>query len=629
MPSVSPTLVYDGDCGICRTWVDYWQKLTGKAVAYRPYQQAAPDFPEIPLEEFKRAMTLVEPDGTAYAGAAATYRLLTYAPSRGGWWWAYRHVPGFKPVAEAAYTFLSQRRGLLTFLTRLLWGTPLEPERYNLVSWIFLRGLGLIYTAAFASLAVQILGLVGSDGLLPLEEYLSAAYAGWGTSAYWQLPTLFWLNASDTALLAGAWIGVALSVLVILGIGVRACLIALWVLYLSFVYAGQLFMSFQWDMLLLESGFLAIFLTGGSVIVVWLYRFLLFRFMFLAGLVKYISGDPTWHKLTALDYHFWTQPLPSPLAWYAAHLPHWMLAGGVAATLVLELVVVFLIFAPRRPRAVCAALILLFQLGIVAAGSFNFFNLTTMLLCLFLFDDQALRALLPETLVARIESRAPRPGTAATVLAALLALLTVPIGFNLMWEPLTGRNLLAVSRIAEAISPLLIVNPYGVFAVMTTTRPVIIVEGSDDGRTWREYALPFQTGPVARPLKWNIPHQPRLDWQMWFAAYEGLGQNLWVQRLMQRLLQGSEPVEHLFAVDPFPGHPPKYVRAELYDYRFSDPALRARTGQPWVRSLDGLYFPKVSLADFARGPLKSAPAWGVPPGSGVVPGPGQVRPGAR
>ncbi len=624
MSSPRPTLVFDGTCGICRTWVDYWQKLTGDAVAYRPYQEAAADFPAIPVDAFKRAMQLIEPDGRAYAGAAADFRLLRNVPGRGAWWWAYEHVPGFRPVSEAAYTFLSQRRGLLALLTRVLWGTPLAPERYDLVSWVFLRGLGLIYVAAFWSLAVQILGLVGADGIVPLTEYLAAAKAGLGASAYWHLPTLFWLDASDTALVAGAWLGVALGLLVVLGLFQRLALIALYALYLSYVYAGEIFMNFQWDMLLVEAGFLAIFLTGGSRIVVWLYRLLLFRFVFLAGVVKYTSGDPTWHELTALDYHFWTQPLPAPPAWYAGHLPHAVLAAMTAGTLMVELFLVFLIFLPRRPRAVGGAIILAFQLGIVLTGSYNFFNLLTMLFCLFLFDDQALGCILPAKLVARVEKSAPRPGPMATALATLVALIVVPVGVNLMWQPVMGTSLPFADAIAETVSPFLIVNPYGVFAVMTTSRPAIAFEGSDDGKTWREYVLPYLPGPVTRALSWNFPHQPRLDWQLWFAAFEGLGRNLWIERLVHGLLQGREPVLDLFAENPFPDHPPKYVRAELYDYRFSDPALKAKTGQPWVRKLEGTYFPEVSLDNFVGGPLKSA----APPGPepGAVPGPAQIGP---
>lgn len=617
MTSARPTLVYDGTCGICRTWVEYWRALTGEAVDYRPYQDAAKDFPDIPREDFERAMQLIEPDASSYAGAAATYRLLAHAHGRGFYWWLYRYLPGFAPVSEHAYGFLSQRRGLLAALTRALWGTPLEPERYALVSQTFLRGLGLIYVAAFYSLACQILGLVGSDGILPLAEYLKAAHQGWGASTYWRLPTLFWLTQSDTLLVAGAWTGVALGVLVAIGPFQRLALIALFVLYLSYVYAGQLFMSYQWDLLLLELGFLAIFLTGGSRIVVWLYRLLLFRFLFLAGLVKVLSGDATWQSFTALDYHFWTQPLPSPLAWYAAQLPHWFLAAVVVAVLVLELVLAFLVFVPRRPRMVLAACTVAFQLAIIATGSYNFFNLLTILLCLFLLDDQALERVVPASIAARLSARVQRPGAFATWAAALVAVIVVPAGLNYVWEPITGRNLPIGGAIAETIAPLLIVNPYGVFATTTTTRPEIIIEGSDDGRTWKPYVLPYMPGPVDRAPTWNIPYQPRLDWQMWFASYQGLQQSRWIERLLQRLLENSAPVLRLFDANPFRGHTPKLVRAQLYDYRFAQPGGRAW----WERRLDGAFFPAVGLEVFQR-PLQGPASPTLVPG--LVPGPGQI-----
>jgi hypothetical protein len=358
-------------------------------------------------------------------------------------------------------------------------------------------------------------------------------------------------------------------------------------------------MNFQWDQLLLESGFLAIFLTGGTRIVVWLYRLLVFRFLFLAGVVKLVSGDAAWRGLTALQYHFWTQPLPTPVAWYAAQLPDWLLSALTGFTLATELAVVFLIFLPRRPRAIAGVLALCFQLAITLTGNYNFFNLLTMLLCLFLFDDQQLRCVLPASLVARIKAKVPRPGMMAAALATAVALIAVPIGLDIILEPLTRRHLPIIGSLTETVAPFAIVNPYGVFAVMTTTRPEIIFEGSDDGQTWREYEFPYKEGPTDRPLKWNIPHQPRLDWQLWFAALGAETQSRWVEGLMLRLLQGSPKVLALLASNPFPDHPPKYVRTLVYDYRFSDAKLRGETGEVWVRQPIGIYFPPVSLEDFS------------------------------
>ena len=578
--------------------MDYWQGLTGDRIIYRPYQQAAADFPHIPRDAFAKAVQLIEPDGKVYSGAAATYRVLAQAPGRAAWWWLYQHVPGFASISEAAYLFFSRRRGLLARTTHLLWGRALAPERYALVRWVFLRLLGAIYVAAFASLAVQIQGLVGQAGILPLANYLEAAHRILGGDAYRIVPTLFWLNSSDAALVAGTVVGVLLGLLVSLNMWARAALAGLFVLYLSYVYAGQDFMTFQWDLLLLEVGFLAIFLTSGSRIVVWLYRWLVFRYFLLAGAAKVLSGDATWRDLTALKYHFWTQPLPTPLAWYAAQLPDWLLAAGTSATLIIETVCVFFVFAPRRLRAAGAWALLLFEALIVLTGNYNFFNLLTMLMCIFLFDDAALAHLVPARLASRALRSAPRPGRAATAMATALAIVVVPAGLNLLWETFMHAELPVAATISRAASRFLIVNPYGLFAVMTTRRPEIVFEGSNDGRNWTEYVFRYKPGPLDRPPPWNIPHQPRLDWQLWFAALGDVRANPWVQNLVLRLLEGSAPVLALLESNPFPGRAPMFVRANLYEYRFTDARTHASTGQWWTRELDGSYFPPVSLSDF-------------------------------
>jgi predicted DCC family thiol-disulfide oxidoreductase YuxK len=600
-----PTLVYDGDCVICRYWIDYWRGLTTGRVVFRPYQDAAADFRTISRETFQRAIQFIEPDGRVYSGAAATFRVLRLAVGRAGWWWCYAHVPAFAALSEWAYAYLARHRTFLDRLTRLLWGPQLQAERYALVSWVFLRLLGGIYLAAFVSLGVQILGLVGHEGILPAGDYLRAAHQAIGNSAYRYLPTLFWLNSSDAALVAGTVAGGLLGLLVMVNRCTRPALIGLFTLYLSYTCVGQDFLSFQWDSLLLEVGFLAIFLTGGSRIVIWLYRWLLFRYLFLAGIVKWLSGDTTWHGLTALEYHFWTQPLPTPLAWYAAQLPSWLLIAGTAATLFIELGSVFLIFLPRRLRAAAACCVLLLQSLIVLTGNYNFFNLLTMLLCLFLFDDAALNRRIPPSLRSRAQAGEPQPGRAATVTAALLALIVVPVGLDRVWQTVTRTDLPVVGVITRAIAPLNIVNAYGLFAVMTITRPEIVIEGSADGRVWREYVFRYKPGPLSRPALWNIPHQPRLDWQMWFAALGNLRDNPWIISLMYRLLVGSPPVLALLDSNPFVGAPPKYVRAQLYDYRFADRRTHDMTGDWWVRRLDGPYFPEVSLEDFTRAAARS------------------------
>jgi hypothetical protein len=259
---------------------------------------------------------------------------------------------------------------------------------------------------------------------------------------------------------------------------------------------------------------------------------------------------------------------------------------------------VFLIFLPRRPRAAAACCVLALQMLIVLTGNYNFFNLLTMLLCIFLVDDAALRRLIPGWLALTAQKRAPLASRTATIVASVLALAVVPMGVDRVWQTFTRKDLPVLGVLTRAAAPFFIVNPYGLFAVMTTTRREIIIEGSSDGQVWRQYVFRYKPGPLDRPAKWNIPHQPRLDWQMWFAALGSVRDSPWIISLMERLLEGSPPVLGLLDSNPFTGGAPKFVRARLYDYGFADLHTRALTGQWWIRGDNRLYFPKVSLADF-------------------------------
>jgi hypothetical protein len=408
---------------------------------------------------------------------------------------------------------------------------------------------------------------------------------------------VFWLDQSDFAIQAVCWAGAALSLLLIFNVLPRVSLFFLYALYLSLFYAGQIFTGFQWDTLLLESGFLALFLSIATKPGIWLLRWLLFRFMFLSGLVKLLSGDPTWANLTALFYHFQTQPLPTPLAWYAHHLPRGVLKASTAAALIIELGLPFLIFCPRRLRFVAAFGIWLLEGLIFLTGNYTFFNLLTMALCVVLFDDAALRKVVPQRLTRYVQGhvRDIKPGKIASLAAEAFALLIVFANIVQIHAALGGRPSARAMWINEEIAPLRIVNTYGLFAVMTTARPEIIVEGSDDGVHWREYAFKYKPGDVRRPPLWNVPHQPRLDWQMWFAALETPSQNPWFLRFLQRLLENSPEVTALLGSNPFPDKPPLYVRALLYDYRFSSREEKAATGAWWTRRPEGIYFPATAL----------------------------------
>jgi predicted DCC family thiol-disulfide oxidoreductase YuxK len=591
-----PLLIYDGECGFCGYWARYWAKLTGDGVEYRPYQEVAAQYPEIPVSDFKRAVQYIAPDGTRASAAEASFRTLGHARGKEFWLTLYRRLPGFAPVSELVYAFIAAHRTAAYRITLPLWGRDLEPPRYDLVSFLFLRLFGLIYLSAFVSFGVQAPGLIGSHGILPLAELVKAIDGRLGPERYVLMPMVFWWNASDSAIQAVCWAGAALSLLVVLGLLPRLSLLLLYLLYLSLLNAGQTFMSYQWDVFLLEGGFLALILSFARLPGVWLLRWLLFRFMFMSGVVKLASGDPNWWNLSALSYHFLTQPLPTPLAWYAADLPPLALKFATGATFVVELILPFLIFCPRRMRFVAAFGIVLLESLISITGNYNWFNFQTMLLCLPLFDDAALRRVLPARMIRRIafggEDRAPRRAVAAAV-----GVLTVVIVFSSlvqMDERFGGSPPNAALAIDRLIEPLHLVSGYGLFAVMTTKRDEIVIEGSNDGATWREYEFRYKPGDLARAPPWNIPHQPRLDWQMWFAALEDPRQLPWFWHFLERLLQNQPAVTALLKTNPFPNDPPTYIRARFYEYTYASPEEKAR-GVWWNRRLLGLYFPAVHL----------------------------------
>jgi lipase maturation factor 1 len=471
---------------------------------------------------------------------------------------------------------------------------PPAPPTYVVTRRLFLRLLGAVYFVAFASLATQISGLTGERGILPAGQFLGWAHSIYGAASYFQLPTIFWLDASDAALRLAAWGGALLAILLVLGISPLLMLALLWALYLSLMVAGQDFMSFQWDALLLETGLLATFwayATSARFLLV----FLLFKLMFLSGATKLLSGDPTWRHLTALDFHFETQPLPPWTAWYAHHLPAGIHQALVLFTFAVELGACWLLLLPNRHRPLrlgAIAAIALLQLGIAATGNYGFFNALTIVLCVPLLDDAALARLRlgraagePET-----ESRARRAvvRVAFPLLLALSGLslvrelaYTLPGERGIGWWPRWGNEVLAL------VAPFRSINGYGLFRVMTTERPELILEGSMDGIRWQPYEFRYKPGAVDRRPRFVAPFHPRLDWQLWFAALDPMGSMGWLEALADRLRTGVPEVLALLAENPFPGTPPRFVRAVLYDYRFSTPEERRRTGAWWVRELEG------------------------------------------
>jgi hypothetical protein len=462
----------------------------------------------------------------------------------------------------------------------------------TLVSWLFLRGLALIYLAAFASLSVQIEGLIGSQGILPIQAKLAETAHLYGSGKYWRFPTLFWLDASDSALKLACYAGMAASFLLLVNVLRRTALMLCYLLYLSMTTAGQDFLAFQWDVFLLEAGFLSLFLIEDSKVVVFLYRWLIARFMFMGGVVKLASGDPAWAGLTALNYHYLTQPLPTPLAYYAHFLPEWFHKLCAAGVFFIELAVPFFMFMPRPFRLFAAGSFILLQTAIILTGNYNFFNLLTILLCLWLLDDRYFSGKLPSRLVSSIQAGPRQPGVAAHLLAGAWAAFVLAVCAATAWmHNFPGRTPQPLRAAVMVASSFGMVNQYGPFGVMTTGRREIIVEGSHDGKTWQAYEFDYKPGDLQRGLRWNIPHQPRLDWQLWFAALEEPRHDTWFPAFIARLREGSPPVLGLLRTNPFPDRPPRFIRAMLYRYDYVAPEIRTETGQVWRRELIGQYWP--------------------------------------
>ncbi len=595
-----PLMIWDGECLFCKMWIERWREITAGKVDYATYQQAADQFPEIPVDQFKRAMAFIEPDGKTFFAAEAVYRSLQYRSSRKWLEWSYDHVPGFAAISESAYKFIARHRSLGSSVTRLLWGKDLRPPTYFWARRWFLRALGVIYLIAFVSLWVQVDGLIGSDGVLPVNQFLPAVHAQLGKDAYAILPTLCWFGSSNAFLhfLCGG--GVVLSVLLIFGIAPALSLVALFAFYLSVTIAGQTFLSFQWDVLLLETGFLSIFLapwrlwpreliclpgspppaTAAPVsrAGLFLLKFLLFKLMLMSGMVKLTSGDDCWWNLTALNYHYWS-----------------------------------FIWAPRRPRLIAAGLMIFLQFAIAITGNYCFFNLLTIALCLLLIDDTAVGIPRLREAVGAQMVGAPSPRRAGcgrvlrirlcSYVAIAVIVVTLPINAWLIFSGFkpTSRPPHALATVYEQLEALRIVNGYGLFRVMTKDRCEIVLEGSIDGVEWLPYEFKWKPGDVKRAPGWCAPHQPRLDWQMWFAALESPRENSWFFGLIVRLLQESHDVNGLLAHNPFPDKPPRYVRAMFYRYRFTTLSELRHTGAWWKRQELREYLPTVSL-DQLRNP---------------------------
>jgi len=467
------------------------------------------------------------------------------------------------------------------------------------------RGLALTYLVAFLVAARQFRPLAGEDGLLPLDQYTERHEFG-------EKPSLFYYFDSDRALGLGAWLGVVLAALAFLGVPDQLGLAAyvpvwgaMWVLYLSFVNAGQTFYGYGWESMLCECGFLAIFLGTPDLVapavVIYLFRWAEFRNMFGAGLIK-VRGDECWRDLSCLDYHYETQPMPNPVSWFAHRLPNPAHRVGVLTNHVVELAVPFLYFGPPRVAALAGLATVGFQGWLVLTGNFSFLNFLTIVLAGSLFADSVASggaaALGLSGLVPPVPATLSPLALPVQIALASVVLLVVILSYYPVANMLSSGQ--AMNR---AFEPLNLVNTYGAFGSITRDRYEVVVQGTDDDvvdddTEWETYTFPGKpTDPSQMPAQW-APYHLRLDWQLWFAAMApSPRRSPWFVHLCAKLLAGDEATESLLAENPFEGDPPNHVRALRYRYEFTDAETLRETGRWWDRERVGTYFGPVSLSD--------------------------------
>jgi len=499
--------------------------------------------------------------------------------------------------------------GLQSFRTAWWQRLLADDSSWELTRFAVLRLLGLVYLVAFVVLARQMDPLLGSRGLLPVTRWLTLLHGHYGALAYWKFPSLLWLGSSDGVMHALCWVGIALSAAALLGATNAILQLALWAIYMSFVHTGQIFYGYGWEIQLLETGLLAVFLcpvrsvrplpkTRTPVIVVWLLRWLVFRIMLGAVLIK-LRNDPCWRDLSCLDFHFETQPNPNPLSWSLHHAPHWVHVVGLLFNHIVEGIVPWFAFGFRRWRHAAGILMVIFQGTLIASGNLSFLNWLTIVPALACIDDTLWVHLLPRRRRAELLARfadLPRSKlhTRVTqVFGVAVGVLSVGPVMNLLSS---GQAM------NTSFDPLDLVNTYGAFGTVDRKRYEVIPEGTrdeptDEGAHWEEYELPCMPGDVRRRPCLITPYHLRLDWQMWFvgnAAPQGepIDDSPWLVHLVWQLLQGDPTPEPLLARDPFRGSPPRYIRMGIWRYGFS---ADHEGGRWWDRERVGEFLPPVSL----------------------------------
>jgi hypothetical protein len=465
-----------------------------------------------------------------------------------------------------------------------------SPEDYTIISYWFPRLLGIIYLIAFWPFLFQIKGLLGTNGILPVGNFLAWVKRAWPSSYYYICPSLFWFRSDNKALLGLVWAGVLASLLLIFGVYPSLMLLIVYLLYLSIISVGQDFLSFGWEVFLQEVALntLLLSLTTTPNLMVWLsMNFLLFRFHIQSGAVKLQSRDKAWRDLSAVGEHYQSQPIPNTTAWYVHKLPKWIHKTSCAIMFFIELALPFLLFTTEDIRLIVCGFFVALQLFIYVTGNFSYLNHLTAVFSLILLNNSFLEKM---GFSAPVDVPTPLFLEYALTVAGTALLVLQVMRF---WDHFSPHPLFY--KILRDISPLHIANRYGIFAIMTTTRYEVVVEGSDNGIIWQEYDFKHKPTDIMRRPKRISPYQPRLDWQAWFLPFRHFSQEGWFQNFLFHLLKDTPEVVALIRHNPFPEKPPKFIRAVMYVYTFTTFEEKKATGAWWKRHTVRAYSPILSL----------------------------------
>jgi lipase maturation factor 1 len=494
--------------------------------------------------------------------------------------------------------------------------------------WLVLRCLGGIYFSAFLSLVFQIRGLIGPEGILPAGEYLQNVARSLGYARFWFAPTLLWISSGPRMLTGLCWVGMIASLLLLFNVWPRGALVICFVCFLSFVSAAEDFSGYQSDGMLLEAGFISLFFAPPgfrpglgaarppSRASLFLLQWEWFRIYFESGIAKIASGDPEWRQFTAMDEYYQNGPLPTWVGWYVQHLPHWFHASTTVATLVLELIFVWMMFLPRRLRIVCFLIVTPWEAGVILTANYTFLNYLVLALGFLLLDDKFLLQILPERCKrafldqTRRQQRHPEPaqnefaeadrgkqGAGLKTVLKTLPLSLSALMLSWIFYATTVQMIWMLIRLSLPTSPVTVLEPfrianrYGLFAVMTRGRYEIEFQGSQDGEHWVAYPFRYKPQDTSKPPGIYAPYQPRFDWNLWFASLGSWRENAIVPSTEERLLSNAPEVLELFAGHPFPNQPPRLIRAVLWQYWFTTMSERRAQGQWWRRQWLGLYAP--------------------------------------